>query len=259
MTEYDPGSDPNKTGHIYTKAYKQKVRDYFAAHENDLRATLRWIRETYPKMNKDVVRAWVDEVFRAELNGRRDRLNERWMQKYPGRYEAICAKGEERDKARRVANKEQYYAEARRWRSENTEHLRDYDRRKWQEDKQKILEQTRERKRQDPEFKLLENTRCYIWQQLRKALKSEGSFTKPEATCDLLGCTPREYLNHLRSLYKPGMTGENYGKWHVDHIRPCSSFNLSDEGERRKCFHYTNTQPLWAKENISKGNKILPS
>jgi hypothetical protein len=52
------------------------------------------------------------------------------------------------------------------------------------------------------------------------------------------------------------MTKENYGKWHVDHIIPCAAFNFNNEEEQRRCFHYTNLQPLWAEENIKKGAQI---
>jgi len=51
------------------------------------------------------------------------------------------------------------------------------------------------------------------------------------------------------------MTWENHGEWHIDHIKPCSLFNLLNEDEQKKCFHYTNLQPLWASENLSKGCK----
>jgi hypothetical protein len=56
--------------------------------------------------------------------------------------------------------------------------------------------------------------------------------------------------------FKPKMSWNNYGKWHIDHIKPCCSFNLSKSEEQRKCFHYSNLQPLWAKENLSKGKKV---
>jgi hypothetical protein len=49
------------------------------------------------------------------------------------------------------------------------------------------------------------------------------------------------------------MTRENHGLWHVDHIRPCASFDLTDPEQQAICFHYTNLQPLWAIDNIKKG------
>jgi hypothetical protein len=52
------------------------------------------------------------------------------------------------------------------------------------------------------------------------------------------------------------MTRKNYGKWHVDHIRPCASFDLTNPKQQQICFHYTNLQPLWAIDNIKKGVKL---
>ena len=51
------------------------------------------------------------------------------------------------------------------------------------------------------------------------------------------------------------MSWDNYGEWHIDHIRPMASFNLQEQEEQLKCCHYTNLQPLWAEENLRKGNK----
>ncbi len=53
------------------------------------------------------------------------------------------------------------------------------------------------------------------------------------------------------------MSWENRNEWHLDHIIPCSKFNLSKEEDLKKCFHYSNLQPLWAKDNLSKGSKII--
>ena len=59
-------------------------------------------------------------------------------------------------------------------------------------------------------------------------------------------------MGYLEAKFTEGMTWENHGLWHIDHIKPCSSFNLLIEDEHHKCFHYSNLQPLWAKDNLSK-------
>ena len=56
-------------------------------------------------------------------------------------------------------------------------------------------------------------------------------------------------------MFKQGMSWSNYGEWHIDHIKPCSLFNLELEEEQLECFNYKNLQPLWAIDNIKKGNK----
>lgn len=82
---------------------------------------------------------------------------------------------------------------------------------------------------------------------------------KTSATAELLGCSIDELREHLESQWLPGMSWENWTKdgWHIDHIRPCSSFNLSDPEQQRQCFHYTNLQPLWWEDNLQKGAKVI--
>ena len=69
----------------------------------------------------------------------------------------------------------------------------------------------------------------------------------------LIGCEVDYLMYYIQSKFTKGMNWNNYGKWHIDHIKPCCSFDLSKASEQRKCFHYTNLQPLWAKDNLSKG------
>lgn len=92
-------------------------------------------------------------------------------------------------------------------------------------------------------------TRTYVaLKGYRKTLGSNGKF---------IGCSLEELKQHLEKQFKPGMTWENYGKWHVDHIQPLSSFNLQDDKEIKKACHFTNLQPLWARENLQKSNKVF--
>jgi len=79
--------------------------------------------------------------------------------------------------------------------------------------------------------------------------------TKSASTIELLGCNIKEFKFYFESLFLFGMTWENYGLWHIDHIKPCSKFDLNDPVQQRKCFHYTNLQPLWQKDNCKKSNK----
>jgi hypothetical protein len=71
----------------------------------------------------------------------------------------------------------------------------------------------------------------------------------------LVGCSIIFLKRYLQKQFTVGMTWKNYGKWHVDHKIPCCQFDLSKESEQRKCFHWTNLQPLWARENLRKGRK----
>jgi hypothetical protein len=100
-------------------------------------------------------------------------------------------------------------------------------------------------------YRMQENIRS----RMRYLLKG---YYKSKATLELLGCSDDQLKKHLEKQFEPSMTWDNYGYygWHIDHIRPCSSFDLSDLEQQKQCFHYTNLQPLWAKDNYIKGNKI---
>jgi len=66
-----------------------------------------------------------------------------------------------------------------------------------------------------------------------------------------------ELALHLEMKFKNGMSWGNYGQWHIDHMIPCSKFDLTHSEQQRKCFHFSNLQPLWAIENIVKSNKLV--
>jgi len=93
--------------------------------------------------------------------------------------------------------------------------------------------------------------------RMSKAIKRHGQGVSIKG-CKLryLGCTAHEAFRYITLMLKNNMSWDNYGEWHVDHIIPLCSFDLSKEEERRKAFHYTNLQPLWAIDNMRKNKYI---
>jgi hypothetical protein len=107
------------------------------------------------------------------------------------------------------------------------------------------------RRKKDPTFRL----RCNLSIRIVDALKGK---CKSKRTIELVGCTINELKTHLENKFTEGMTWQNYGKggWDVDHIIPCAIFELSDPIEQQQCFHYTNLQPLWHLDNMTKSDTI---
>ena len=104
---------------------------------------------------------------------------------------------------------------------------------------------------------------CILRTRIVCALKD---ISKPKHTMEYVGCSVDFFKQYLQSKFKAGMSWNNWGdgrngrgmqEWHIDHIKPCASFDLSKEEQKRKYFHYTNQRPLWAKDNIEKHDKIL--
>lgn len=121
------------------------------------------------------------------------------------------------------------------WRHRNKEHLN-----KKQRDRMKV----------DPKYKLIRYMRTRFWVALNGIAKSQK-------TKDILGCSVEDWKNHLASKFTEGMNWGNYGRWHVDHIKPCALFDFNDPNQQAECFHYTNTQPLWSEDNLKKNAKYI--
>ena len=111
-----------------------------------------------------------------------------------------------------------------------------------------------EKSKTDISFRILKNLRSRI----RFALK-KGQIKKADTTENLLGCTVPEFRTYFTSLFTKDMSWNDFmtGKIHIDHIIPCSKFDLTDEAQQRICFHYSNLQPLWSTDNLKKGTKII--
>lgn len=151
----------------------------------------------------------------------------------------------EKDKEKILEKQKEYYLENKDAKIEYVKNWRINNKKKWIESRAK---RKQERYSNDINFKLKNN----IVSRLNLALRHNRKSNKTEV---LLGCTIAELRIYLENKFKEGMSWDNRFEWHIDHIIPCASFDLSKEEEQKKCFHYSNLQPLWARENIIKGSK----
>lgn len=103
----------------------------------------------------------------------------------------------------------------------------------------------------NPSYQVARNVR----ERIRFALFAAGGI-KCAKSMDLLGCSVEYLRGYLEAAFESGMTWENYGTWHIDHIIPCASFDLTNIEAQKECFHYSNLQPLWAEDNLSKGASV---
>lgn len=110
-------------------------------------------------------------------------------------------------------------------------------------------EYLKKRAQKDPGFRIMLSLRA----RARYAVRAQGDGSKAAKTMELIGCSVPHLRAHLEQQFTDGMSWDNYGDWHIDHIKPCAAFDLTDPAQQRECFHYTNLQPLWASDNLSKG------
>lgn len=111
----------------------------------------------------------------------------------------------------------------------------------------------RERRKVDSIFNLKRAIRGSMCIWFKSATK--GKSYKLEHTEELLQCSLEFFIEYIRGKFTEGMTLENYGEWHLDHIMPLATAKTREDVVRLN--HFTNFQPLWAKDNLSKGSKIL--
>ncbi len=139
-------------------------------------------------------------------------------------------------------NREKVKARNKKYREENPEKILAYYRKYF-----------KRRRREDPIFRLHNSMRNGLWCCLSGKQKNSH-------TMQYVGMTPDELMDYLEGRFTEGMTRDNYGKWHVDHIRPLASFDFTgpdNEEQLHMAWNYTNLQPLWAADNMSKGAKCI--
>jgi hypothetical protein len=223
-----------RTEKVATERKRENHRRWRAANRKHVRQYSREYRQAHrDRINEQVRAAYCDEQKaskKAYYEDNRERILQQKRDYYLRKKDAI--------NQYRERNKSKISAQNSRWHRKNRDKIRE---RKREETRRRYL---------NPQNRIESSIRRRIGKLLRGTLKPDHS----EA---LLGCSFEEFMNYISAKFKPGMSMENYGrKWHIDHIMPCSAFDMRDEDQARRCFHFTNLRPLWAKENLRKGSKI---
>lgn len=183
------------------------------------------------KKRKDGLRGWCKECFME--------VDALWRLKNKEKTKRIRKRYNKKNKTIKLMRD-------KKWRESNSKKVTEY-RKEWQGNhKEYFREKSRNKNIQ---ARITNRLQTRIWSALKKAEKSKR-------TVELLGCSIKAFMIYIEIQFTKGMSWVNYGKWHIDHMVPCSYFNLTDSKEQSVCFHYTNLQPLWAIDNLRKGNRI---
>ena len=159
----------------------------------------------------------------------------------------------EQKKAAYAANSEY---QRRRWEEMSLEDRRKLRRELWlkyhgESYRKRAADYQREKRRSDERYAIAGRLRARVKTAVRRA----GAL-KAASTEDLMGCSGAFLVGWLEAQFLPGMSWANRSEWHIDHIIPCAAFNLSDEGQQRVAFHYTNLRPVWKRDNLRKSSRV---
>ena len=214
-------------GSICKSCKKQYLKNYYQKNKSSLKEKSR----KYYLDNKDACKQSHKEYYRKNFKQVQD-----YYKKYNNdNRDAIIKKKE----LYRLKNRKTLNDKAKEYRASNPKSSGKYH---------------KNRRNNDLNYKL----RCNLSSRIRIALKHQNT-NKSNNTITLLGCSIKEFRIYLERQFEEGMSWNNHGKfgWHMDHIKPCASFDLTDPKQQEECFHYSNYQPLWWNENLSKGAKVL--
>lgn len=206
---------------VLSNSSKENRKIYQKTYQQrpEVKEKLRLATLAYYQRNKETRKAQMREYSKAYYNKNKEKLKEQYCIHYQ-------------------ENKESYKAAQKEWYQNNKEKRITYN------TQYKI-----NRRKIDPVYRLKDNIRGKI----RKAIKNKNG-NKFKTFSELLGCTFEEACKRIEQQWQPGMSWDNYGLkgWHIDHIKPINTFDLTCIEEQKKCFHYTNLRPLWAKDNLKR-------
>lgn len=204
--------------------------------------------------NKELISSRVKDYYEKNKEQKLD-----YQKKYVSENEE---KVKEKNKEYREKNKDKLKEYTQRWykdnadkrkayREENKDRQREWARLYQKKNRVKINKWYVEKRKNDPLAKLRHNMRSLVYHAFY-----DNGYSKKTKSAKIIGCSFKELKKHLESQFLNNMSWENYGDWHVDHILPLNS--AKNENEIIALNHFKNLQPMWGKENQSKGDKYDP-
>lgn len=247
----------SETNKIWYQKNKDKKRDYYCEYYKANKQKLNKSSKKYYEENKNELLEKGRERGKIYYNQNKERISKQQKERYNQNKEAILNQRKEKLKRatpnKKARKKTTPWEKSKAYYYENREARLEYSR-NWYQNNKKRKHAARHKNHK----KRLANDELYAAKyKIRMSVASAFQRikkNKPTNTLNLLGCTWLEAKAHIENLFEPGMSWKNLGEWHVDHIRPVSSFALN---ELHLMNDIQNLQPLWAKDNISKSDKIL--
>ena len=242
---------------------KERIKGVGKKYRERNKERIKGVTKKYRQKNKEKISVWHKKnrlknmeklkVYRKKYYQKnkveQSEKNKIWYEKN----KEYCS---QRAKKYNHKNREKIKETTKKYRKENGESCRAGNRDWYQRNKERVIKRTiaysKKRYQNDFSVRMMHVMRARI----NSALKGK---TKSINTEQLVGCNKEELKKYLERQFKLGMTWDNYGikGWHVDHIIPCASFDFNCPVQQLACCHYSNLQPLWAKDNIKKGKKII--
>jgi hypothetical protein len=219
-----------------TEKYKEHQKKYYKKNkEKYYQYSKNWLENNREKANKQR-REW----YKNNIEHCREHSKERSKRYHINNPKKTKEYQRQYDKQYYINNREKIKERRRRYIKNNPEIVKEQWRKRREKRKLNIVLHLSDRMRN----------------QILRSLRGNKNGNHWE---DLVDYTLKDLMIHLESLFKDGMSWDNYGKWHIDHIKPVDSFNFTSykDKEFKKCYALKNLQPLWAFDNISKGNKII--
>lgn len=192
----------------------------------------------YRENNKE----YYSEYFKVYYSNNKESLSEYKKNHYNSNRDKYLINS----KQQKESNPEKYSEYLKNWRENYTEYMKGYLKEWWSLNRNKRKTYWENIRNNNPHY--------IAWRSSLRLALSRMNKAKNEHTIDLLGYTPFDLKSHMESLFKDGMSWENWGEWHIDHKIPVSKFDPNTPIDVVN--DLSNLQPLWAFENLSKSNKI---